>query len=407
MKKKIFIMSHAMFLGGAETALIGLLESMDYSKYDVDLFLLKHSGEMMDAIPKEVNLLPENQSYSMIMSGMKEVLCKGHLKIFTHRLYGKIAAKRYDKKNSVAGKSSAVALEYIHKYTYKILPKINSEHYDLAISFLTPHYYVANHINAKRKIAWIHTDYKKIFVNKASELKMWSCYDRIISISEDVSKSFASVFPELGDKLFIIENILPKNYIMKRSVEFDCSEEIREKNVISILSIGRFSEAKNFDNVPEICSLILKSGLKARWYLIGYGNDEELIRNKIHEFKMEDHVIILGKKENPYPYIKSCDVYIQPSRYEGKSVAVREAQLLGKPVIITNYETANSQLKNGYDGLIVPMDNVNCANRIADLLKNPNYLNSLSENCKINDYTNANEINKLYFLINEIIEEKK
>lgn len=403
MKKKIFIMSHAMFLGGAETALIGLLESIDYSKYDVDLFLLKHSGEMMDAIPKEVNLLPENQSYSMIMSGMKEVLCKGHLKIFTHRLYGKIAAKRYDKKNNVAGKSSAVAIEYIHKYTYKILPKINSEHYDLAISFLTPHYYVANHINAEQKVAWIHTDYKKIFVNKASELRMWSCYDRIISISEDVSKSFISVFTELKDKLLIIENMLPKNYIMKRATEFDCSKEIKKKDVISILSVGRFSEAKNFDNVPEICSLILKNGVNVKWYLIGYGSDEELIRSKIKEFKMEDHVIILGKKENPYPYIKACDVYIQPSRYEGKSVAVREAQLLGKPVIITNYETANSQLKNGYDGVIVPMDNVGCSNGIIDILKDKDLLKTISLNCGKNEslISNSNEINKFYNIIGE------
>lgn len=405
MKKKIFFMSHAMFLGGAETALIGLLESIDYAKYDVDLFLLKHSGDMMEAIPKDVNLLPENQLYSMIMSGMKDVLISGHLKIFTHRLYSKVAAKRYDKKNNATGKSSAVALEYIHKYTYKILPQISCEYYDLAVSFLTPHYYVANHVNAKLKIAWIHTDYKKIFVNRVSELKMWSYYDRIISISEDVSKSFISVFPELKDKLLIIENILPNNYILRRAAEFDCSEEIKEKDIISILSIGRFSEAKNFDNVPEICSLILKNGVNVKWYLIGYGSEEDLIRAKIKEFKMEDHVIILGKKENPYPYIKACDVYIQPSRYEGKSVAVREAQLLGKPVIITNYETANSQLQNGYDGLIVPMDNKKCANEITKTLRNKVFLVTLSNNCKNHTYSNFNEIEELYKVINEMSEQ--
>lgn len=399
MKKKIFIMSHAMFLGGAETALIGLLENIDYSIYDVDLFLLKHHGEMLDAIPNEVNILPENSSYAMIMSNLKEVLCKGHIKIFIHRLYGKVLAKLYNNKNNSEGKSSAVALEYIHKYTYKILPQISSEYYDLAISFLTPHYYVANHVNAKRKVAWIHTDYKKIFVNRASELKMWKAYDKVISISEDVSKSFISVFPELEDKLLIIKNILPKNYIMKRSVEFDCSKEIREKDIISILSIGRFSEAKNFDNVPEICSLILKRGLKVKWYLIGYGSDEKLIRQKIHEFKMEKHVIILGKKENPYPYLKACDVYIQPSRYEGNSVAVREAQFFGKPVIITNYETATSQLKDGYDGLIVSMDNKECSNAIIEILNNTKKMMQIRNNCKGNDYSNIKEIKKLYELL--------
>lgn len=401
MKKKIFIMSHAMYLGGAETALIGLLENINYAEYDVDLFLLKHVGEMLDAIPREVNILPENPYYSMIMSSLKEVLCKGHLKIFAHRIFSKISASLYDKKHNLSGNPSSVALEYIHKYTFKILPQISSKYYDLAISFLTPHYYVANHVNAKRKIAWIHTDYKKVFVNKNSELKMWDAYDKIISISEDVSKSFVFLFPELRDKLQIIENILPKNYIMKRSTEFDCSNEINDKESISVLSIGRFSYQKNFDNVPEICSLILKSGLKVKWYLIGYGSDEKLIREKIREFKMDNNVIILGKKENPYPYIKACDVYIQPSRYEGKSVAVREAQLIGKPVIITNYETAQSQLHDGYDGIIVSMDNKKCATELSKTLNDFKLQKKIACNCRANDYTNRDEIFKIYKLMGE------
>ena len=104
--------------------------------------------------------------------------------------------------------------------------------------------------------------------------------------------------------------------------------------------------------------------------MIGYGGDEPLIRQKIIENEMQEHVIILGKKENPYPYIKMCDVYVQPSRYEGKCVAVREAQMLGKPVIITNYATAGSQLQDGVDGVIVPMDNTKCAEVMFTVLEN-------------------------------------
>ena len=114
---------------------------------------------------------------------------------------------------------------------------------------------------------------------------------------------------------------------------------------------------------------------------------------------MEEYVIILGKKENPYPYIKNCDVYIQPSRYEGKSVAVREAQLLGKPVIITNYVTASSQVRDGYDGIIVPMDNKGCAEGIYQALKNKHLLEKIFYNCSQNDYSNKEEIKKIYNLI--------
>ena len=133
--------------------------------------------------------------------------------------------------------------------------------------------------------------------------------------------------------------------------------------------------------------------------MIGYGGEEILIRKKIEEAGMQEYVIILGKKENPYPYIKACDIYVQPSRCEGKCVAVREAQMLGKPVIITNYETSASQLENGVDGIIVPMDNQSCADGIIRLIRNKELQKKLVFNMEKRDYTNANEINKIYQLI--------
>ena len=111
---------------------------------------------------------------------------------------------------------------------------------------------------------------------------------------------------------------------------------------------------------------------------------------------MEDRVILLGKKDNPYPYMKACDLYVQPSRYEGKCVSVREAQLLGKPVVIARYATSASQLEEGVDGVIVPQDNAGCADAVAELLKNPEKMEELSRNCAGRDYSNGAEINKLY-----------
>ena len=132
---------------------------------------------------------------------------------------------------------------------------------------------------------------------------------------------------------------------------------------------------------------------------MGFGGDEALIRRKIADAGMQEHVVVLGKKENPYPYIAACDLYVQPSRYEGKCVSVIEAQILHKPVVITNYATSPSQLKDGYDGVIVPMDNEGCAAGIAAVIRNGELRKMLSENTKKQDYTNAAEIEKLYELI--------
>lgn len=396
MKKKILIVSHAMEIGGAERALVGILENIDTSLYEVDLFLMRHEGELLKLIPENINLLPSIPEYTVLGRPIKDTLKEGHFLLSAARLYGKYKAKVFDKRNHLS--ESAVAIEYSHKYTKKFMPDIQEGiQYDLAVSFLTPHYFVAEKVDARRKIAWIHTDYSTVQIDVNSELKMWQMYDYIASISKDVTKSFLKIFPSLKNKIVLIENILPKTLIEKQAEEK--IPDVFSKDKINLLSIGRFSSPKNFDNISEICQRIRKKGLDIKWYLIGYGGDEQLIRSKIQEYGMEEYVIILGKKENPYPYIKNCDVYIQPSRYEGKSVAVREAQLLGKPVIITNYVTASSQVRDGYDGIIVPMDNKGCAEGIYQALKNKHLLEKIFYNCSQNDYSNKEEIKKIYNLI--------
>lgn len=396
-KKNVLICSHAMEIGGAERSLLDLLYTFDYSKYNVDLFLYRHSGEWLKDIPNQINFLPESPKYSSLLIPIKSLIAKRQFGLLFSRLVGKLFAKIYSEQHNFT--RSAVGIEYSHKYTRFFLPKIEpSKQYDLAISFLTPHYFVRDKVRAKKKIAWIHTDYSTVEINTKSELKMWSAYDKIISISGDCTKSFLTKFPSLSDKILEVENVLSFDLISKKSCEF-IPDEICDRSEYKILSVGRFSEAKNFDNVPEICKKVIEKGLDIKWYLIGYGGDEQLIRDKIAEFKMQDNVIILGKKENPYPYIKACDAYIQPSRYEGKSVAVREAQILEKPVIITNYATAQSQLKDGYDGVIVPMDNDGCADGIYNVLINKKLMEQLSFNCSQNDYTNSSEVEKIYNLI--------
>lgn len=396
-KKRIFIMSHAMELGGAERSLIGLLDAFDTKKYDVDLFLMRQEGELLGNIPGEINLLPQIAAYTVLARPMRDTLLEGHFFLTFARVLGKMAARKYNKKHQY--KDSGVALEYSHKYTAPLMPKIKADtEYDIAISFLTPHYFVAEKVNAKKKIAWIHTDYSKVQINKKSELKMWSRYDYIISISDAVTTGFLEIFPELKEKIVLIENILPKRLIENQKEAFSVDVEMPEKG-IKLLSIGRYCTAKNFDNVPEICSQIIKKGIDAYWYIAGFGTDEKLIKEKIRHFNMEERVILLGKKENPYPYIKACDVYVQPSRYEGKSVTVREAQMLNKPVVITNYATSQSQLINGVDGMIVPIDNAGCADGICELLNDVERMEQLQKNCANSNYSNATEVEKIYRLM--------
>lgn len=396
MRKKILIVSHAMELGGAERSLLGLLDSIDPSLVDVDLFLLRHQGELMSQIPEGIHLLPTIPAYTVLARPMKETLREGHFLLTAARLAAKLCSRIYGKAHHHM--DSNVAIDYSNKFTCPFMPKIQPDtEYDMAISFLAPHYFVARKVKAKKKLAWIHTDYRTVQIDVPSETKMWGAYDYIASISEAVSESFLSVFPSLREEIVLIENILPARLIARQAEEPVPEGELALEG-IRLLSIGRYCHAKNFDNVPDICARLVQAGFNVHWYIIGFGGDEELIRQKIREAGMEDRVILLGKRDNPYPYIRVCDVYVQPSRYEGKSVAVREAQILCKPVVITDFATSASQLEDGVDGIIVPMDNAGCADGIAVLLKDPEKMKRMSENCKKREYTNAAEVEKLYDL---------
>lgn len=400
MRKRILIVSHAMEIGGVERALLGMLETIDTTKYEVDLFLMRHQGELMKYVPSNINLLPENPKYACLAIPFAEVLKRGQFGVALGRCIGKRKAAKRVKALQHPGDND-VELEYSHKYTRWTMPPISDKKYDLAISFLTPHYFCAEKVKAKKKIAWIHTDYAVVAVDRESQLKMWGAFDGIASISVRVTDSFLKVFPELERRIQQIPNVMPMKYMESMTKAFTVEQEMPEDGNVRLLSIGRFCRAKNFDNVPDICKRIRGKGIHVKWYLVGYGGDEALIRQKIAAAGMQEYVIILGKKENPYPYIKACDLYVQPSRYEGKCVSVIEAQILHKPVVITNYATSASQLEDGVDGVIVPMDNEGCAAGIAALLWNPEKMRQLSGNCTARDYSNAQEVGKLYKLMED------
>ncbi len=313
-------------------------------------------------------------------------------------------ARRYQPGD--ATKPQCAIFQYIAQEIESYLPSLERYgEYDLAISFLQPHNYVLSKVKAKKKVCWIHTDYTKVEFDVKAELPVWTAFDHIVSISPDVTKTFLQIFPSLEDKIVEIENILSSEFVRKRAEEVNVTNEMpKQEGRVNLLSVGRYTDAKNYDNVPDICRHVishlstLNSQLSIRWYIVGYG-DDALIRQKIHEAGMEDYVVLLGKRTNPYPYMKACDIYAQPSRYEGKSVTVREAQMLCKPVVITNYATAKSQIQDRVDGVIVPMDNEGCAKGIADFIRNAQLQNDIISYLHDHDYGNVDEIEKVYRMI--------
>lgn len=397
--KHLLFAIHYLELGGAEISLIGLLKALDYSKVDVDLFVYSHRGELMKEIPPQVNLLPLIPAYAQIERPMKDVLKEGWLRIFLARLRAKWQFARYRRKNHP--KDGGAIFSFVSKNITPLLPPINPEkEYDLAVSFLAPHDIVLERVRAKKKVCWVHTDYTNVDVNTAIELPVWGRYDHIAAVSDAVSEAFLTRFPSLKDKMVTIPNIVSPEWIRSRAEAFCVEEEMPKRNgVTRLLSVGRFTGAKNFDNVPDICSRIRKKGVDVCWYLIGYGGDEGLIRKKIAEARMEEYVRILGKKENPYPYMKACDFYIQPSRYEGSPVTIREAMVLGKPVVATAFPTVRHAIQNGVDGLVVPLENEGCAEGLCKIIQDRTLARRLKDTLLANDFRESGSVQAFLSLL--------
>ncbi|RDI45717.1 glycosyltransferase [Falsibacillus pallidus] len=387
--KNILIASFDMEVGGVERSLISMLNNFDYESYQVDLMLYSHTGDFMNLLPLQTNLLPEIKKYKTFRLSIKEMISKGELSIAFVRLIAKYLATLTN-----ATEEGYKQMQYMWKYALPFLPKLEKE-YDIAISYLWPHYFVAEKVNAKLKIAWVHTDFSVIDTDEKLDIKMWSKFDYIAAVSSECKKAFLEKYPVLHGKVIVIENITSPDFIRKLADE-GIEEFIKNDSRFKVVTVGRLSHAKGIDMAVDALKILKDKDYPIVWYIVGYGGDESKIRELVAVHKLENEFILLGKKINPYPYIKIADLYVQPSRYEGKAVTVGEAQILAKPVMITNYTTASSQLRDGLDGYICKLSAEGIADGIEKLYRDNELKMSLEMNCKSTDFSNTHEINKLY-----------
>lgn len=395
--KDILIASFDMEVGGVERSLVNMLEHFDYKNYKVDLMLYRHSGDFMKFLKGDFKLLPEITQYASFRKSICQLVKEGNFNLAISRLKAKKDAKRYEIKFKPQNES-VVQMQRMWQYSLKYLTNLEKE-YDAAISYLWPHYFVAEKVRAKIKIAWIHTDYSKIHTDIEEDLKIWDKFNYITAVSEECKNSFIKKYPALKSKVRIMENIMSPAFI-RTMAEEPIEREIEEDKSFKLMTVARLSYAKGIDNAVRALRILHDKGLKEiHWYVVGYGGDEEMIRNLIKENKLEDSFILLGKKINPYPYMKACDLYVQPSRYEGRAVTVTEAQILGKAVVITNYSTAKSQLKNGFDGQICDLSVEGIVDCVENICKNLQKKKEIEINCRRSNYSNLEELGKIYELI--------
>jgi glycosyltransferase involved in cell wall biosynthesis len=374
MKKKLLFVIPNLNIGGAEKSLVNLLNEIDYQKFAVDVLLIRAGeGVLLKQIPTQVNVLKLEKKYQVFERTSKfpesYFLFRGRFDLVIARILCRFTL--------AFQKNIGKAEQYAWKFTRLFHSKLKGE-YDVAIAFLekSSFYFISEFVSAKRKVGFIHSDYAKLDLDANFDLNYFKKMDGIAAVSSECVASLKTYFPSIQDKFQLIPNIVPIaliNELAKVPVALVSGKPI-------LVSVGRLFEIKGFDMAVDAAALLKKNNIDFVWYIIGDGPEKQNIEEQIAQIQLEDHVILLGMKENPYPYLKKADIVLQTSRYEGKSLVLDEAQLLYKPIIATNFSTVLDQIEPNKTGVVVEMNPESIAAGIQNLIQNQELRQSLSDN---------------------------
>lgn len=386
--KLLFVIMH-LHMGGAERSLVNLLSEIDYSQYEVDLLLIKKEGDLIRQLPKEVHLLETPYELKAVYSnsidgirGVKYFLARG-MSVVCSNIWSKIHT------------CDVTAIRW-NQFYKRLIPQFEKK-YDIAIAYLTgpSMYYVADKVNADKKIVFYHNDYfaSNAMPNRPTDLPYFEKFDLIPTISDQCKQSLEKAFPDMKEKFTVVPNITSTKLIRLRADVF-CPEEYKgKKNVIC--SIGRLNEQKGFDLAIQAAASLKKRGVSFNWYIIGEGEERKKLQELIANNQLEDCFFLLGIRDNPYPYLKNADVVVQPSRYEGKSMVLDEAKILAEPIVATNYTTVRDQLSDE-EGLVVDMTPEEIAEGIQKMLTDSKMREGFVKYLQQRDYGNTDEMEKFY-----------
>lgn len=374
MKNKVLFVMNNLRVGGAEKCLISLLNELDYDKYEVDLYLFQHEGKLFHKIPKEVCLLPKPENFIFFDSSFYQTIYTNLLKFNWRIIFDRIRFSL----NSATDKPAAVKEQINWKYLKNNIQKLNKE-YDVAFGFLekTPNYFVIDKVMAKKKILAIMSDYKALQMDRDIDVPFFEKANLITVLSEESKATLEDVFPEFRNKILLLENM-----ISEKDVLSSAEEKIVDfpENIFTIISVGRLVESKLHETGLEAMKILKERNLIFKWVIIGDGDKKNDLQNKIKEYHLENYISLLGEKDNPYPYIKKADIFLHLSKFEGYGIAIAEARILKKCIMLNDFTTAYSHIKNGFDGVISPLDPEKIADELEKLILDENLRKKYEQN---------------------------
>lgn len=391
MKKRIAFVISQMVVGGTEKSLIELLERLDYSKYDVTLWVYHSGGDFISKVPARVSIRCCNTTDQPSSDILFQQFVHLKLKEVARGVFYRLLAR-----------SSGNWMTNAY-YSAQALPLLDQEPYDCIVAYqgidVITLAVALKRLRGAKRVMWIHGNDSFPPERRAFYAKICRQFDHVFLVSEATREEFGEKYNKYGlspQSESVFYNILSRGEIVSRA------EELLEENLRStaLVTVGRLSREKGQNMIPKTARVLLDEGYDFYWYLVGDGQLRETVEAEIQKCDVSDRVILLGTKMNPYPYIKNCDLYVQTSFSEGWCLTVQEARILRKPIVTTPLPVMHEQIISGENGLIAEdVTPEALAESIKLLLDHPELREKFVEQLSREVCDNSGELQKLYDFI--------
>ena len=386
MRKKVLFIIGTLQSGGVSKSMVSLLTTWDRQRYDTSLLLCCKGGDIYsDRLPKDVHLI-YNPVIEHVMGGVSSawwLLQHGKVMLALGVLIRLILSRM---SKPMAGRLIA-----------KMMPAIDNEEYDLIVDYGGQQmlYYMVDKLRGKKKVSFFHNDYSKWTFYYNADKHYYPRVDHIFSISEICVNALKRFFPNCINKISVMENISSPQLIWKLSEEQAKSFPINE---LCLVTVGHICYRKGIDNIIDAVGLLKQQNIDFSWTIVGAVLEPKWIE-EIKRKGLQRYFKFVGIQSNPYPYIRQADIYVHPSRFEGKSIALDEAKILCKPIIVTNFSTVRDQFEDGVNATICAMDGKALARAILNLYEDGLLRQKYIDYLKTHIHDNSSEVQKLYMFL--------
>lgn len=385
-KSKILFTIGILDNGGVAKSLLSLLSVIDKERYDVELLIAGHDCGNNEDVPQGVKVYTDKTLADVVggAKGLKSLLCHGQLLLFLASIVRLLLSR--------------INRGWAGWWLAQIMPVITNEEYDLIVDYNGQHmlYYMVGKLHAAKKVTFFHSDYKKWRHYENMDRKYYRKVDCIFTISEICVTSLKDIFPESAEKVALMENISSPQLIEQKS---KAAVEWKRSHRFVLLSLGHVCIGKGSDIAMKVALTLRDREIDYEWLFLGDLADDMDYKGFVKENGLQNRVIFLGNVKNPYPYIREADLFVHLSRFEGRSIALDEAKLMCKPVVVSNFSSVGDQFKDGVNGSICEMNSESATEKITEILNNNDLVQKYISQLKAERYDNSTEVEKIYKLL--------